>query len=312
MIIGTRGSALALKQTEIVAKLLSDRGIQTTQKIIKTSGDTFIDRALHEVSGVGVFVREIDDRILKGEVDIAVHSMKDVPTKRAKGLSIAAVLKRDSPYDVLLKKTNKPLNKSIGGVIGTSSLRRRAQLLRFKKDLIIKNLRGNIDTRMRKLKEGQYDGIILAEAGLTRLGYKLGAKATMNIGFYRLDPDNFVPSANQGTIVVVAKKGSEEENIVKSLDHTQTRIETEVERIILNILGGGCKVPIGVFANLNKNKNEIHVRAEVLSIDGKKYVNINKYIPVQEYKDYAKELGKELKEKGGSELIKEVINRLKV
>ncbi|MFQ6063022.1 MAG: hydroxymethylbilane synthase, partial [Methanosarcinales archaeon] len=304
-----RGSALALKQTEIVAKLLSDRGIQTTQKIIKTSGDTFIDRALHEVSGVGVFVREIDDRILKGEVDIAVHSMKDVPTKRPKGLSIAAVLKRDSPYDVLITNkpiTNKPLNKSIDGVIGTSSLRRRAQLLRFKKDLTIKNLRGNIDTRMRKLREGQYDGIILAEAGLTRMGWKIEE------GFYRLDPDNFVPSANQGTIVVVAKKGSEEENIVKSLDHRQTRIETEVERIIINILGGGCKVPIGVFANLNKNKNEIHVRAEVLSVDGKKYVNINKYIPVQEYKDYAKELGKELKEKGGSELIKEVINRLKV
>lgn len=304
MIIGTRGSALALKQTEIVAKLLSDRGIQTIQKIIKTSGDTFIDRALHEVSGVGVFVREIDDRILKREVDIAVHSMKDVPTKRPKELSIAAVLKRDSPYDVLI--TNKPMNKSIGGVIGTSSLRRRAQLLRFKKDLIIKNIRGNIDTRMRKLREGQYDGIILAEAGLTRMGWKIEE------GFYRLDPDNFVPSANQGTIVVVAKKGSEEENIVKSLDHRQTRIETEVERIIINILGGGCKVPIGVFANLNKKSKEIHVRAEVLSIDGKKYVNINKYIPIQEYKDYAKELGKELKEKGGSELIKEVINGLKV
>jgi len=172
MIIGTRGSALALAQADQVAAMLKQHGFDTERKIIKTSGDSFTDRPLHQIPGVGAFVRELDDRMLDGEIDIAVHSMKDIPTERPDELAIAAVLKRDSPLDVLLTRDGSTLDEMPkGATIGTTSMRRQAQLLRYRPDLVIKDLRGNIDTRRRKVAEGQYDGILLAEAGLQRMGY---------------------------------------------------------------------------------------------------------------------------------------------
>ena len=185
--IGTRGSKLALAQANLVKDLLAKNGIPTEIKIIKTSGDAFTDRPLHEVQGFGVFVREIDDCMLSGEIDIAVHSMKDVPTERPHELTIAAVMKRDSPYDFLLTR-NKTKLKDLpeGSIIGTTSLRRRAQLARSRPGLVIKELRGNIDTRLRKLKEGQYEGIFLAEAGLERMKWDLpGERLNPMILFHR-------------------------------------------------------------------------------------------------------------------------------
>jgi len=302
MIIGTRGSKLALAQANIVAGLLRKNGIETTLHIIKTSGDVFVDRPLHEVGGVGAFVREIDERLLCSEIDIAVHSMKDMPTERSGELVIGAVMRRDSPYDVLLTRDGSKLEElPMQAVIGTTSLRRRAQLLRFKPLLSITNLRGNIDTRLRKLREGRYDGIMLAEAGLQRMGWKLKAE--------RLSPDYFCPSANQGTIAIVTRKNSEAEEAVKILDHEKTRIETLVERIIINILGGGCLVPIGAFAQVEGD--EIHVLAEVLSLDGKDYVKIDEYIPLLNYQVHAMGLGRELREKGGKELVLKAIQSRK-
>ncbi len=299
LLIGTRGSKLALAQTNHVKELLAKNGIKVELKIIKTCGDTFVDRPLHEVKGFGVFVREIDDAMLRNEIDLAVHSMKDVPTERPPELAMAAVLKRDSPYDFLLTRDGKAL-KSLqkGATVGTTSLRRRAQLLRFRDDFVIKDLRGNIDTRLRKLKEGQYDGIIMAEAGLERMKWALKGE--------RLNPEHFVPSANQGTIVVVAKKGTEAEQAVKALDDENTRIETRVERIIIGILGGGCLVPIGAFAQIRGD--EIHVRAEVLSIDGKSCEKIDEFIRCEEYEQEAKRLGEELKQKGGGRLVEEAVS----
>jgi hydroxymethylbilane synthase len=152
MIIGTRGSALALAQADQVAAMLKQYGFDTERKIIKTSGDSFTDRPLHQVPGVGAFVRELDDRMLDGEIDIAVHSMKDIPTQRPGELAIAAVLKRDSPLDVLLTSDGSTLDEMPqGATIGTTSMRRHAQLLRNRPDLVIKDLRGNIDTRRRKV-----------------------------------------------------------------------------------------------------------------------------------------------------------------
>lgn len=298
--IGTRGSKLALAQANLVKDLLSKNGVPAEIKIIKTSGDTFTDRPLHEVQGFGVFVREIDDSMLAGEIDIAVHSMKDVPTERPSELTIAAVMKRDSPYDFLLTRENMKLKDlPRGAIIGTTSLRRRSQLSRFRDDLVIKELRGNIDTRLRKLKEGQYDGIFLAEAGLERLKWDIPGE--------RLSPDDFVPSANQGTVVIVTKKDSEAQIAVQVLNHEQTRLETRIERIIIGILGGGCLVPIGAFAHAQGNK--IHIRTEVLSVDGKRCVKIDEYINPAEYEKEATRIGNELNNKGGGRLVDEAVKK---
>jgi hydroxymethylbilane synthase len=296
--IGTRGSKLALAQANLVKELLSKNGVPTEIKIIKTSGDTFTDRPLHELQGFGVFVREIDDSMLAGEIDIAVHSMKDVPTERPSELTIAAVMKRDSPYDFLLTRENTKLKDlSKGAIIGTTSLRRRSQLSRFRDDMVIKELRGNIDTRLRKLKEGQYDGIFLAEAGLERLKWDIPGE--------RLSADDFVPSANQGTVVIVTRKDSEAEIAVQVLNDELTRIETRIERIIIGILGGGCLVPIGAFAQTQGN--EIHIRAEVLSVDGKRDVKIDEFINPAEYEKEATRIGNELNNKGGGKLVEEAV-----
>jgi len=296
--IGTRGSKLALAQANLVKDLLAKNGIPTEIKIIKTSGDAFTDRPLHEVQGFGVFVREIDDCMLSGEIDIAVHSMKDVPTERPHELTIAAVMKRDSPYDFLLTR-NKTKLKDLpeGSIIGTTSLRRRAQLARSRPGLVIKELRGNIDTRLRKLKEGQYEGIFLAEAGLERMKWDLPGE--------RLNPDDFVPSANQGTVVIVTRKDSDAEKAVRELDDDKTRLETRIERIIIGILGGGCLVPIGAFAQTEGN--EIHVRTEVLSVDGKRCVKIDEFINSAEYEKEAERIGNELNKKGGGKLVDEAV-----
>ena len=191
--IGTRGSKLALAQTGTVIKKLTALGISTEKVIITTQGDTSTQVPLHEIGGQGVFVRALDDAILAGEIDCAVHSMKDIPAYRPSGLFTAAILKRDSPADFLAHTC------SLSGVrvIGTSSTRRRAQLLRHDPDIRIKDLRGNVDTRIRKMGAGEYDAIVLAEAGLTRLGIRIPGE--------RFPPEKFVPSPNQGTVAVVSR-----------------------------------------------------------------------------------------------------------
>ena len=302
MIIGTRGSGLALAQANLVERLLKENGVETTQLIIKTSGDAFTDRPLHEVAGVGAFVREIDDRMIAGEIDIAVHSMKDLPTIRPPELSIAAVLKRDSPLDVLLTADGSTLDElPDGAIVGTTSMRRRAQLLRYRPDLNIQDLRGNIDTRIRKLKEGMYDGILLAEAGLQRMGWEMDVE--------QLNPDAFCPSANQGTIVIVTKAGTEAEKAVAFLDHAQSRIETEIERLVITEVEGGCIVPIGAFAE-EVEKGVMHVRAEVLALDGSYEVRVDELILTEDYKTEGQRLGHELVKLGGKELVQDAVCQL--
>ena len=301
MIIGTRGSQLALAQTRNVARLLKEQGVETSIKIIKTSGDRFTDRPLHAVSGgVGAFVRELDDVMLAGEIDIAVHSMKDMPTVRPKELPTAAVLKRDTPFDILVTYDKTPLDElPEQSIIGTSSLRRTAQIRRFRPDLITQDLRGNIDTRLRKLKEGQYDGILLAKAGLERMGWDIEGEI--------LSPDFFCPSPNQGTVAVVTRAGTEAEAAVSKLDHTESRIVTEIERILIAELGGGCTTPVGSYAEITPDKDEIHVRAEVLSLDGGETIRIDEFIPMRGGIEKARELGHRLVEMGGRRLAEEAL-----
>jgi hydroxymethylbilane synthase len=299
MILGTRGSALALAQANNVSALLKEQEFVTEIKIIKTSGDSFTDRPLHQIPGMGAFVREIDDRMISGEIEIAVHSMKDIPTERPPELVNAAVLKRDSPFDVLLTRDGSTVDElPEGAVIGTTSMRRRSQCLRYRPDLVVNDLRGNIDTRRRKLMKGQYDGILLAEAGLQRMGWEMDDVA-------QLDPDNFCPSANQGTVVVVTHRNNEAHRAASMLDHPQTNLETQLERIVIGILGGGCQVPIAAFACTEGH--QVRIRAEVLSMDGLRYVKVDEMVPLDNCKAEALRLGNELADKGGSELVHEAV-----
>ena len=276
-------------------------GIETTLIKVKTSGDVFLDKPLHQLSGFGVFVAEIDERMLRGEIDLAVHSMKDLPTKRPQELTISAVLKRDSPFDILVSHGELALDLEDlkeGATVGTSSMRRTAQLRRARPDLQVESLRGNLQTRLRKLNQGHYDAIVLAEAGLQRMGLKLG--------FARLDGENFVPSANQGTIIVVARRGTDAESYSKAIDDTPTRIETMIERKILETVGGGCIVPMAVHANADGGK--ARVVAEVLSLDGKRFVRVDESISLDEtWMNRSVDLGRRLMEMGGKELVQEAV-----
>ncbi len=248
--IGTRGSRLALLQTGTVAGKLADLGIGTEQVIIHTAGDTTTQVPLHEIGGQGVFVRALDDAILAGDIDCAVHSMKDIPVYRPSGLVTAAILKRDSPADFIAYRGSLRAVK----LVGTSSTRRRAQLLRHDPSITVKDLRGNVDTRIRKMSSGEYDAIVLAEAGLARMGIRIQGE--------HLPPEKFVPSPNQGTIAVVCRADPSLREVLSVLDHPQTRTDVMTERAVMEQLGGGCYTPLGIYCQAG------HLIAEVLSLDG--------------------------------------------
>ncbi|WP_338148568.1 hydroxymethylbilane synthase [Methanocorpusculum petauri] len=251
--IGTRGSKLALAQTNTVLGLLANAGVPAESQIITTSGDAVLDRGLHQIGGQGVFVRELDNAILRGEIDAAVHSMKDIPAERPDGLITAAILPRDPPFDFFV--FNRPVEEIYS--VGTSSTRRRAQLLRYYQcmpQVRVEPLRGNVDTRLAKLNDGLYDAIVLAEAGLVRLGY--------HVNGVRLPVDQFVPSPNQGTVAVVCRDTPELREVFAPLNDAQTAFDTGVERLVMEQVGGGCFTPQGIFCR------DGHLIAEVLSLDG--------------------------------------------
>jgi hydroxymethylbilane synthase len=256
MIIGTRGSRLAIVQTKKLCSLLGTLGVPYELKTVKSLGDVIMDRGLYEMPSEGVFVKKLDQLLLDGTIDLAVHSMKDIPLERDERLETAAVLPRDSPYDVLISRYRMDTMPD-GAVLGTSSVRRRYQLLNYVEtsgrevQITIKDIRGNVDTRIRKWRRGDYDGVILAEAGLERLALELD--------YERLDYDPFVPSPGQGIIAVVARKESNESAILKEIDDAKTRVEAEVEKEVLKVIGGGCALPVGVHACSNGEEVELTV-----------------------------------------------------
>ncbi len=259
VVIGTRGSRLALVQTEKVKKILEKEGFEVDVKIIRTSGDIKRDRPLHEFKGIGAFVREIDLSLRRREIDLAVHSLKDVPTDRVEGTAIAAVLERESPCDAFISKNGMKFEDlESNSIIGTSSLRRKAMVKKLRRDLRIENLRGNVDTRLRKLDEGVYDGIFLAEAGLIRLGWDV------KVRYERMDPEVFVPSANQGIIAVASRE--EDSERFSFMNHEKTYREAVLERFVINKLGIGCAIPAGVFARVTGRK--IRLLCEILHENG--------------------------------------------
>lgn len=257
--IGTRGSRLALFQSDYIGGLLKEKHpIGFEKKIIKTTGDKITDVPLAKVGGKGIFVKEIDDAVLDGRVDLAVHSMKDVPVDLPEGLEIAAVPKREETNDALISGyALDELPK--GAVIGTSSLRRIAQMKNFRPDIVIKDLRGNVDTRIRKLHEGLYDAIIMAKAGLKRLGFEEHVKETLPI-------DIFTPTVGQGAIAVVAREDSEPTDMLRSINHEPTMKRVIGERSLLRAVGGGCQIPLGVDSRVVGS--ELFLRGVMLSQDG--------------------------------------------
>ena len=282
IVVGTRGSKLALAQTERVVKKLREEGYDVEIKIIKSTGDIMKDKPLYEFKGMGAFVRSLELALIKGEIDVAVHSYKDIPSSRVEGVTVAAVLERDSPCDAFIAKDGSTIESiKEGAIIGTSSLRRRAQLKLYRPDFKFENLRGNVDTRVRKLKEGPYDAIVLAEAGLIRLGLK--------IKYQRLDPERFVPAANQGIIAVETREG--EENLVEFMNDKKTALEAEVERAVIRELGVGCAIPAGVYAEY---RGKVRLICQVL-YNGE--IRVDEKLSPSTAVDEAIEIAKQIKEK---------------
>jgi hydroxymethylbilane synthase len=281
--IGTRGSKLALWQTEKVRADLQRQGVETELVIIKTAGDTSTGVPLHAIGGQGVFVRALDDAIASGSIDAAVHSMKDIPAVRPEGVTTCAILRRDSPADFLVHHGEIEEIR----VVGTSSTRRRAQLMRGNLDVEIRELRGNVDTRLRKLEAGEYDAIVLAEAGIERLGLDLPGT--------RLLPQWYVPSPNQGTIAVVCRDDPDLAATFSSLDHAPTRRDVEAERAVMEEVGAGCFTPMGIYCDNG------FLLAEVLSLDGSRWERIEDN---GEDMEEAREIGRKLRHIA-SDLIEE-------
>ena len=243
--IGSRGSQLALWQANHISSLLRERGHEIELEIIKTTGDKITDVALAKVGTKGMFTKEIEDALAAGRVDLAVHSLKDLPTELPPGFEIAAITRRENPRDVFLSVKYASIQElPTGAKVGTSSLRRQAQLKVVRRDLDIFPLRGNVDTRVRKLEEGNYDAIILAAAGLFRLGKTQFVKQV-------IDEEVMCPAAGQGALGIEIRKGDATiREHLGFLDDAAARATTTCERALLNKLGGGCQVPIGAFAEM--------------------------------------------------------------
>ncbi len=254
LLVGSRGSRLSLAQTYAVISLLKsiDNTLEFEIVTIKTKGD--IDaRPLYTIDGKGVFEKEVDLAVLDGNVHLAVHSMKDVPSELHEDLTIACVPKRDSPYDVLLSNNNIGLDElKSNNVVGTSSLRRLAQLKLLRNDLIIKPIRGNVETRIAKMKRGEFDALILAEAGLVRLGIS-------DMIVERLPIDKMIPAAGQGALAVVTRRDSHDViKMLKGIEDRASRAEVEAERALLKYINAGCRMPLGALALSSNGKLELH------------------------------------------------------
>jgi hydroxymethylbilane synthase len=256
--IGSRGSQLALWQARWVSARLAELGVETTIEIIRTTGDRITDVPLAKVGSKGLFTKEIEEALLAGHVDLAVHSLKDLPTILPDGLTVAAIPQREVPFDALIGCTLDSLPP--GARVGTSSLRRSAQLKRLRPDLILEPVRGNLDTRLRKLDEGQFHAILLAGAGLRRLGW--GERIAE-----LLPPDRMCPAVGQGALAIETRDDHGPAfEVCSKLDHPPSRAAVTAERAVLAALGGGCQVPIGAHAVVDGQN--LQLRSVVIHPDG--------------------------------------------
>ncbi len=294
IVIGSRGSKLALWQAQHVYDCLKPFGVEARIEIIKTSGDKIQDVPLAQAGGKGLFTKEIDEALLNGSIDLAVHSMKDVPSELPPGLTIAAIPEREEPRDALIGCALAELRD--GMRIGTSSLRRSSQLQAFNPRLSVEMLRGNVDTRLRKLDEAQYDAIVLAAAGLRRLGWQERIRELIPV-------EVMCPAVGQGALAIETRDyGGAAIELARKLDHAETRAAVTAERAMLAVLGGGCQVPIGGYAFVENGV--IHMRAIVASPDGSKVVRaeLSGVDPLRA----GASLGRNLLEKGAEEILRAI------
>ncbi len=295
--IGTRGSALAMWQARSVAKALAaSTGAEPEIVIIKTSGDKFQQASFSQIGGKGVFIKELEDALLEERIDLAVHSMKDVPTELPAGLTIAAIGKREDVRDALLSASGATLAALPQGArVGTSSLRRQAQLLYARRDLRLLELRGNVDTRIEKLKRGDYDAIVLAKAGLDRLG--LSEKISEV-----LPCDVSLPAAGQGAIGIETRAADAETlRLLAALEEKEARSAVTAERAALAGLGGGCQVPIGAWGRIETGKLLLDVA--VLSPDGAQRLWEQDSGTVEEAEALGRRIAKKLRDGGAAALL---------
>jgi len=264
IVIGSRGSQLALWQARHIAAKLADLGAETRIEIIKTTGDRITDVPLAKVGGKGLFTKEIEEALLARAIDVAVHSLKDVPSEVPAGLTLAAIPEREDPRDALIGRPLEELGD--GARVGTSSLRRASQLRALGQGIAIEMLRGNVDTRLRKLDQGDYDAIVLAAAGLKRLGLEDRIRELLPLSI-------MCPAVGQGALAIETRAHQEDDEafeLVRKLDHAESRIAITAERALLAALEGGCQVPIGGHAVVSGTT--LHLRAIVAAPDGSRVI----------------------------------------
>ena len=299
--IGTRASLLAMAQSTNIKKRIEEHYPDVTVELVKivTKGDKILDVPLAKVGGKGLFVKEIEDAMLNHEVDIAVHSMKDVPAELPEELHLGIITKREDPRDAFISNQYKTLaDLPHGAKVGTSSLRRKSQLGLMRSDLVIQDLRGNLDTRLRKLDEKQYDAIILAAAGLNRLN--LSARVA---SFF--SPVEMLPAVGQGAVGIELRKADQELlEALSFLSDETTAVAVRAERAYLHRLEGGCQVPIGAFAELKGG--EVTLTGLVASVDGSKMIKEQASAPAVDAEKLGKSLAETILAKGGGTILAEV------
>ncbi len=294
-LVGTRGSKLSLAQTNWVISELQKQnpGSEFEIKTITTKGDTDT-RALFTIDQKGIFEKEIDKAVAEKQIDFAVHSLKDVPSDISKSLTIACVPKRESANDVLITKDGSNLKTiQLSAVVGTSSLRRAVQVSRIRPDVVVKPVRGNIETRINKVIDGKFDAIILAEAGISRLG--------LDVKHSGLSTKDFPPSPGQGALAIVCRADDDKTiSMLKKIEDKKSRIEIEAERALSDYVESGCRFPSEVLAIANSGMLKLTVSA--YSVDGKISIKLEKTGDVDNPKNLGQELGKELKKSGIAEI----------
>lgn len=309
IIIGARGSLLSVSQAKEALVSLSREFPQYTfiLKKITTSGDKIRNWQREDT---GIFVREIEDALLAGRIDLAVHSMKDLPSRMPEGLRLAAVTKRQNPCDILVSNTKTTLLKlRKKAVIGTSSLRRKAQLLFARPDLEIRDLRGNLDTRIKKIKEKRFDAIVLAAAGLIRLGYRLNRQAgcfqEKNLFFQFIPARIMLPCAGQGALGIQIRNDDERlEKISEKINDPESFLCAKCERAFLRQIGGGCRFPLGALAEIKDNR--IYLEAVAASWNGERIIRLKQDAPVDKAEILGRQLAKAVLKRGGREILNNV------
>lgn len=302
LIIGTRQSLLAMWQSNYIAGRLREEypGCEVTLKKIVTKGDRILDVPLAKIGGKGLFTKEIEQELLDGTIDLAVHSLKDMPTVLPEGLCLTAITERANAGDAFVSNKHNSIEElPEGSVLGTSSLRRRAQLLARRPDLKIVDLRGNVDTRLKKLDEGQMDAIILAAAGLTRLGHADRIKEII--------PQSYcLPAVGQGALAIECRTDNfKVRQMLDFLNDTATKQATDAERAFLGLLEGGCQVPIGVHAEVNEGR--IAMEAVIASLDGSTVLRDTAEGNAADAVTLGRALGQKMLDNGGREILAAIL-----